>query len=162
MDITIYTDGGCSGNPGVGAWAFLLLSDTDEVADSSGELLTTNNRMELQAAVEALRAAEKIPCDQIRFFTDSQYLKNGIETWIYNWKRNGWRTANKNDVKNKDLWVTLDKLVATKSVQWNWVKGHADNQYNVRVDKMCVEKIRLLKKNPEAATSVTPKEASLF
>jgi ribonuclease HI len=144
MNVTIYTDGGCSGNPGVGAWAFLILTDNGEIANSGGEMLTTNNRMELQAAVEALSLNEN--WNVIHFFTDSQYLKNGIQEWIKNWKLNGWKTANKKDVKNRDLWMMLDKLTAGKNILWNWVKGHSTNEFNIRVDKMCVEKIKTLKK----------------
>lgn len=152
MNVTIYTDGGCSGNPGVGAWAFLILTDNGEIANSGGEILTTNNRMELQAAVEALSLNEN--WDIIHFFTDSQYLKNGIQEWIKNWKLNGWKTANKKDVKNRDLWMTLDKLTANEKIQWNWVKGHSDNEFNIRVDKMCREKIKNLKnENPDGSLS---------
>ena len=132
--ITIYTDGACSGNPGPGGWAALLKFGTHEKELSGSELETTNNRMELTAAYEALKALKE-PC-QIDFYTDSEYLKRGINEWMANWKRKGWKTAAKKPVKNQDLWKALDEVVQKHQVTWHWVRGHAGNRYNERVDKL--------------------------
>ena len=140
---TIYTDGACSGNPGAGAWAFVLLADKKEISKSGFHAKTTNNRMELLAAIEALNEVEKFLREQksekfsIDFFSDSQYVKNGITTWIYNWKKNNWKTANKKPVANRDLWETLDTLSQQFSISWHWVKGHAGNKYNEICDALC-------------------------
>ncbi len=135
--ITIYTDGGCSGNPGPGGWAFILLKDGTETLGSGGEANTTNNRMELTAVISALRAAEAAaPQAQVNLWTDSQYVKNGITQWIASWKRNGWKTADKKPVKNRELWETLDEITGRVNPSFSWVKGHAGHEYNERCDSM--------------------------
>ena len=130
----IYTDGACSGNPGPGGWGVLILDGGDRRELCGGERETTNNRMELMAAIEALRATA--PSDEINLYTDSQYVKNGINQWIKNWKRNGWKTASKKPVKNQDLWETLDTLIEGRPVHWHWVKGHAGHPGNERADEL--------------------------
>jgi len=131
-DIIVYTDGACSGNPGKGGWAALIISQQDEQIISGSEELTTNNRMELMAVIQSLI---KIKSNKINIFTDSKYVKNGIEEWIHKWKKNGWITANKQPVKNKDLWVQLDNLRENKNIKWQWVKGHSTDRYNNLVDE---------------------------
>jgi len=131
-DIIVYTDGACSGNPGKGGWAALIISQHDEEIISGSEKETTNNRMELMAVIKSLL---KIKSNKVNIFTDSRYVKNGIEDWIHKWKQNGWMTANKQPVKNKDLWVELDKLRENKIINWQWVKGHSTNRYNNLVDE---------------------------
>jgi ribonuclease HI len=131
--IKIYTDGACSGNPGRGGWAVIIL-DGEKIEKISGSKdNTTNNRMELTAVISALKYVKD---KDLEIYTDSKYTKDGIEKWISNWKKNGWKTANKQDVKNKDLWDELDQLNSQKNVQWNWVKGHANNQYNNMADEL--------------------------
>ena len=131
--IKIYTDGACSGNPGRGGWAAIIL-DGEKIEKMSGSKEnTTNNRMELTAVISALKYVKD---KDLEIYTDSKYTKDGIEKWISNWKKNGWKTANKQDVKNKDLWNELDQLNSEKNVQWNWVKGHANNQYNNMADEL--------------------------
>lgn len=131
--IKIYTDGACSGNPGRGGWAAIIL-DGEKIEKISGSKDdTTNNRMELTAVISALKYVKD---KNLEIYTDSKYTKDGIEKWITNWKKNGWKTANKQDVKNKDLWNELDQLNSEKNVQWNWVKGHANNQYNNMADEL--------------------------
>lgn len=135
--ITIYTDGGCSGNPGPGGWAFVLIADGEETEGSGGEANTTNNRMELKAVISALTLAGKTaPGAPIALWTDSQYVKNGITQWIKSWKRNGWLTADKKPVKNRELWEVLDALTARLSPSFSWVKGHAGHEYNERCDAL--------------------------
>jgi len=133
-EVIIYTDGACKGNPGPGGWGVLMISGERRRELCGGETMTTNNRMELTAAIEALRALKR-HC-RVRLFTDSSYVKQGIETWIHGWKRNGWRTADKKPVKNADLWQMLDQLAATHSVEWRWVKGHAGDPGNERADEL--------------------------
>ncbi|WP_320129336.1 ribonuclease HI [uncultured Sphaerochaeta sp.] len=136
-NIEIYTDGGCSGNPGPGGWAFVLRADSVfEKEASGGAVATTNNRMELQAVIEALKTCLNYSPKKIIINTDSQYVKNGITAWITNWKRNGWRTANKAPVKNKEYWIELDSLNSQLPVTWNWVKGHAGIELNERCDSL--------------------------
>ena len=131
--IKIYTDGACSGNPGRGGWAAIIL-DGEKIEKISGSKdNTTNNRMELTAVISALKYVKD---KNLEIYTDSKYTKDGIEKWISNWKKNGWKTENKQDVKNKDLWDELDQLNSEKNVQWNWVKGHANNQYNNMADEL--------------------------
>jgi ribonuclease HI len=138
--VTIYTDGACLGNPGPGGWA-ALLDDGDGRRELSGfEPATTNNRMELRAAVEGLRALGE-PSD-VDLHTDSQYLKNGMAEWLPRWKRNGWRTADKKPVKNVDLWQTLDALASGHVVRWHWVRGHAGHPENERCDELANDAIR--------------------
>jgi ribonuclease HI len=132
--VTIYTDGACKGNPGPGGWGALLQRGNVERELFGGEALTTNNRMELTAVIEALGALKR-PSD-VALYTDSQYVRQGIMTWIHNWKRNGWKTSDRKPVKNADLWQTLDQLAASHRIAWHWVKGHADNPGNLRADAL--------------------------
>ena len=136
--IKIYTDGACSGNPGRGGWAAIIINGEKIEKISGVSENTTNNRMELIAVISALKYVDE---QNIELFTDSKYTKNGIEKWILNWKKNGWKTANKQDVKNIDLWKNLDELNQIKNVQWNWVKGHANNEYNNMADELARSKI---------------------
>jgi ribonuclease HI len=137
--VTIYTDGACSGNPGPGGWAAILIYGDHEKELKGGELLTTNNRMELMAAIAALEALNRSCVVDIH--TDSQYLRNGIMAWIKQWKNNGWRTADKKPVKNEDLWKRLDAALAQHRVRWHWVRGHAGHNINERVDRLAREAI---------------------
>jgi len=132
--IIAYTDGACSGNPGPGGWGVLLIDGERKRELNGGERETTNNRMELQAAIEALRATPA--GSAVTIYTDSQYVKNGLTDWIKGWKKNGWKTAAKKPVKNEDLWVVLDDLAAARSVVWKWVKGHAGDPGNERADAL--------------------------
>ncbi len=133
--ISIYTDGACSGNPGLGGWGVVILEDNNNpIFLNGGEKDTTNNRMELQAAIKAMEYFDEKK--EIEIFTDSKYLKDGIEKWINNWKVNGWKTANKKQVKNKDLWLMLEEKINKHKVSWNWVKGHAENKYNNKADDL--------------------------
>jgi ribonuclease HI len=137
--VTIHTDGACSGNPGPGGWGAILESG-DKMRELSGaEGHTTNNRMEMMAAISALEALKR-PCT-VDLHTDSQYLKDGITKWITNWKRNGWRTADKKPVKNIDLWQRLDTALAQHELRWHWVKGHAGHDLNERADQLAREAI---------------------
>jgi ribonuclease HI len=148
-EVTIHTDGGCLGNPGPGGWAAVLSYAGKEKAISGAEEHTTNNRMELMAAIQALHVLKE-PCS-VKFFTDSQYLKQGIEKWIHGWKRNGWVTAAKEPVKNADLWQSLDEEVRRHRVTWQWVKGHAGHAGNERCDQLAraaIESVRGKKKRP--------------
>ncbi|HSI59315.1 MAG TPA: ribonuclease HI [Ideonella sp.] len=133
-DVTIYTDGACKGNPGPGGWGAWLTADGHEKELWGGEKLTTNNRMELTAPIEAL-ASLKRPCT-VAIYTDSEYVRNGITTWIHNWKKRGWRTADGKPVKNIELWQKLDALVQQHKVAWHWVKGHAGDPGNERADQL--------------------------
>lgn len=133
-EITIYTDGGCRGNPGIGGWGVYLRHAQKERRFYGSEANTTNNRMELQAAIEALKALNKACC--IQFYTDSQYVKNGVNLWMSNWKKNNWRTANKKPVKNQDLWQQLDALLPLHEIHWHWVKGHAGDEGNEIADQL--------------------------
>ena len=135
--ITIYTDGACSGNPGKGGWGAVLIYRDKQEYLSGSAILTTNNRMELTAAIEALKAVKK--SNYIELYTDSQYVKNGINLWIINWKKNGWKTANKKEVANKDLWIELDKYATHHNITWFWVKGHSGNRYNEIADNLAVK-----------------------
>jgi len=132
--VVIYTDGACKGNPGPGGWGALLQSRGRERELFGGETHTTNNRMEMTAVIRALESLAA--GTDVDLYTDSQYVKNGIETWIHGWKRNGWKTANKKPVKNAELWRELDALRSQHEVAWHWVKGHADNAGNVRADEL--------------------------
>jgi len=132
--VEIWTDGACSGNPGPGGWgAILLFGDTVKEL-SGGEAHTTNNRMELTAAISALEALKR-PCE-VALHTDSQYLRQGVTGWIFGWKKNGWRTADKKPVKNVDLWRRLDEAVQRHKIDWRWVKGHAGDEMNERADEL--------------------------
>jgi len=147
----IYTDGGCSGNPGPGGWAYVMVQQTFQgeqvtAKDKGSEKDTTNNRMELTAVIMALRALKTmtdVP-RQAAVYTDSQYVQKGITEWIRNWKRNAWRTADKKSVKNQDLWMELDALANEFPLKWEWVKGHAGNKYNEMCDAMTQEAIALV------------------
>ena len=136
-EVTIYTDGACSGNPGKGGWGAILIYAKEEKYMSGSKQLTTNNQMELTATIEALKAVLKP--SNIALYTDSQYVKNGITSWIFNWKKNGWKTANKKPVANKDLWIELEKYVDFHSVNWFWVKGHSGDHYNEIADELAVK-----------------------
>ena len=132
--VIIYTDGACRGNPGPGGWGAILIHKGKEKELSGGELQTTNNRMELMAAIRALEALNK-PC-KVTLHTDSQYVRQGITEWISGWKARGWRTAAKDPVKNEDLWRRLDEARARHEVVWKWVKGHAGDPLNERADAL--------------------------
>jgi ribonuclease HI len=132
--VLIYTDGACSGNPGPGGWGAVLISGGHERELCGGEPATTNNRMELMAAIQALEALKR-PCT-VELHTDSQYLRNGIREWISAWKARGWRTAAKAPVKNEDLWRRLDEARLRHEVDWRWVKGHAGHELNERADAL--------------------------
>lgn len=142
-DVEIYTDGACKGNPGPGGWGVWLRSGEHERELWGGEAQTTNNRMELTAVIESL-AALKSPC-RVTLHLDSEYVRNGITSWIHNWKRRGWRTASNQAVKNVDLWQKLDTLSQAHQIDWRWVKGHAGNEGNERADALAnrgVEQVR--------------------
>lgn len=132
--IEVYTDGSCLGNPGVGGWAFLVIKENKLTSKSGLDKNTTNNRMELCAAIEALDFLkdEKI----LKIHTDSSYLKNGISSWISSWEKNNWLTSNKKPVKNKDLWIKLAELTKNKNITWEWVKAHDENKFNNMVDEL--------------------------
>ncbi len=131
--IEIFTDGACSGNPGPGGWAALLRFGDHEKMISGGEKQTTNNRMELQAAIEALRQLKKIGCE-VHLTTDSQYVRQGITQWIHSWKKRQWKNSSNEAVKNQDLWEALDHFAQQHHVHWHWVKGHNNHPENERVD----------------------------
>ncbi len=130
--VDIYTDGACSGNPGPGGWGVLIEIDNENIELSGGDKETTNNRMELMAAIKALEEIDKDY--EITLYTDSNYVKDGITSWISNWKKNNWKTASKKDVKNKELWIRLDEAIKDKNISWVWVKGHAGNAGNEQAD----------------------------
>ena len=132
--VVIYTDGACKGNPGPGGWGALLQYGRRERELFGGEARTTNNRMELIAVIRALESLKRTATVEI--YTDSQYVKNGIETWINVWKRNGWKTSDRKPVKNADLWLELDRLVRDHDIRWHWVRGHADTEGNQRADAL--------------------------
>ena len=141
MEIKIYTDGACVGNPGPGGWAAIILLENEKKELFGGEKLTTNNRMELMAAIKALeycfeQEKEQPSLKLIRIFTDSVYVKEGITVWINNWEKNNWKTADKKNVKNVDLWKRLKELVKSNQVEWNWVKGHSEDPMNDLADKL--------------------------
>ena len=131
--VQMFTDGSCLGNPGPGGWAAILVWNGNEKELSGGEAETTNNRMELRAAIEGLAALKRdMPVD---LYTDSTYVRNGITGWINNWKRNGWRTSQRKPVKNRDLWQRLDELVQQHQIEWHWVRGHSGHPENEQVDE---------------------------
>jgi len=132
--LKIWTDGSCLGNPGPGGWAFLATDGTNIAERCGGEKDTTKNRMELMAVLRALTAARRHSAVEIH--TDSQYVKNGMTSWVKNWKRNNWRTADKKPVKNQDLWMALDAAAASTEIHWVWVRGHAGEEFNERVDEL--------------------------
>jgi ribonuclease HI len=147
--VVIHSDGGCHGNPGPGGWAAILEYGAHSRELSGGAPATTNNRMELQAAIEALSALKEL-CE-VEFYTDSEYVKNGVSGWLSNWKRNGWKTKSKKPVKNEDLWRALDARVSKHQVKWHWLKGHAGHVGNERCDQLANGEIAKIKKafNPE-------------
>lgn len=152
-DLYAYTDGACSGNPGPGGWGVLMLAkDGDTVLKertlNGGESLTTNNRMELLAAISALEALTRD--STIVIVTDSAYVKNGVTAWIHGWKRNGWKTADRKPVKNADLWVRLDEAQSHHTVEWRWIKGHAGHAENERADELAREGMAPFKKKTGA------------
>ncbi len=138
-DVEIFTDGSCRGNPGPGGWAALLRHGERERVISGAESSTTNNRMELMAAIQALESLKK-PC-RVTLTTDSQYVRQGITSWLAKWKANGWRTASKQPVKNQDLWMRLDEATTRHRVDWRWVKGHSGHAENERVDRAANEAV---------------------
>ena len=141
MKYTIYTDGACSGNPGPGGWGAVIFDNENKQKNISGsEENTTNNRMELSAAIMALKEVNKN--SEITIFTDSTYVKNGITEWVLKWKENGWKNSNKEPVKNKDLWEKLDNLCEQNTINWKWVKGHASNKYNNLADELATKAIK--------------------
>ena len=139
--IKIYTDGSCIGNPGNGGWAAIIINGENKIQIKGSKKDTTNNQMELLAPIQALK---KIPKgSKVQIFTDSKYVKSGITEWIYNWKKNGWITANKQQVKNKDLWTELDLLTNEFEINWNWVKAHSTDKLNNEVDLIAKEAANL-------------------
>ena len=142
--VQIFTDGACSGNPGPGGWGAVLRSGDIERELSGGEPETTNNRMELMAAISALEALKR-PC-RVELYTDSNYVKDGITCWIHKWRRNGWRTADRKPVKNTDLWQRLDMLMGIHEVDWRWVRGHAGHVENERADQLARDAMTPYKK----------------
>lgn len=134
INYIIYTDGACLGNPGKGGWAAIIIEPTGEKEIVGCERSTTNNRMELKAVIEALKEIEAN--SQISLFSDSKYVIDGITKWIKNWKINDWKTTNKKEIKNLDLWMDLDKLTSKFKITWNWVKAHSTNEYNNKVDRL--------------------------
>lgn len=143
QEVTLYTDGACKGNPGTGGWGALLQSGKHSKELFGGEANTTNNRMELTAVIQGL-AALKRPCI-VNIYTDSQYVKNGMQQWIHNWKARGWKTAAKQPVKNIELWQALDEAVSKHQVHWHWVKGHAGNPGNEKADELANRGVELVK-----------------
>tara|TARA_B100000989_G_scaffold188543_1_gene141944 strand:+ start:1555 stop:1992 length:438 start_codon:yes stop_codon:yes gene_type:complete len=132
--LEIYTDGACRGNPGAGGWGVYLLYKNEKKEFYGGKLNTTNNKMELTAAIEGLKVLKE-PC-KVKLYTDSKYVMDGINSWIANWKKNNWKTASKKDVKNKDLWIELDAETCKHEIEWVWVKGHSGNIGNEKADAL--------------------------
>lgn len=143
--VEIYTDGACRGNPGPGGWGVVMRSGASERELSGGELHTTNNRMELAAAIEGLKALKR-RC-AVTLYTDSEYLRKGITEWMVEWKRRGWRTASRKPVKNEDLWRRLDELAGGHEIHWRWVRGHTGNEGNERADQLANEGLERLLDN---------------
>ena len=144
MLIKIYTDGACVGNPGPGGWAAIILLENEKKELFGGEKLTTNNRMELTAAIKGLeycnaQEGKQLSLKEIKIYTDSVYLKEGITSWINNWEKNNWKTADKKNVKNVDLWKKLKELVKSNQIDWHWIKGHSDDPMNDLADKLAKE-----------------------
>lgn len=140
--VNIYTDGGCSGNPGIGAWAFYV--EEYEVEESANELHTTNNKMEMKAAINALKWAVANNITEVHIFTDSQYVQKGITEWIHTWKKNNWKNSAKKLVKNQDLWQALDDMTTRIDVHWHWVQGHAGHEGNERAHELVSKSIAAL------------------
>jgi ribonuclease HI len=152
--VVIHTDGACSGNPGPGGWGAVLQYNGTVKELKGGETLTTNNRMELTAAISALNALKR-KCD-VELHTDSTYVKDGLTKWIFGWKKNGWRTADKKPVKNVELWQALDEAVQRHVIDWRWVKGHAGDEFNERADQLANEGMAPFK--PKRAEKVAAPE----
>jgi len=141
MEINIYTDGSCLGNPGPGGWAAIIIAEKNKKEIFGGEKLTTNNRMELTATIKALEYCNdqekgQLSLNQINIYTDSKYVKDGITLWVKNWEKNNWKTASRTAVKNQELWRKLNQLVNFHNVKWQWIKGHSTNKYNNLADKL--------------------------
>ena len=152
--VIIHTDGACSGNPGPGGWG-AVLQYNGHVRELKGGLAeTTNNQMELTATIEALTALKR-PC-KVELHTDSQYVKNGIQSWLFNWKKNGWRTAAKKPVKNAELWMALDEAVKRHTIDWRWVKGHAGDEMNERADRLANEGMAPFKPKKRKPAEMVP------
>ena len=149
--VEIYTDGACRGNPGPGGWGAVLRYGSVDKEIYGGEAMTTNNRMELFAVIKALEALTR-RCE-VRLITDSQYVKNGITQWIANWKRNGWRTADRKPVKNQELWQRLDELASRHDIAWEWVKGHSGHAENERADQLANRGIDEMADGGEASST---------
>jgi ribonuclease HI len=147
--VDLFTDGACSGNPGPGGWGAILRFRGTEKELSGGEMQTTNNRMELMAAIVGLEALKRAV--KVRVHTDSMYLKDGITKWIHGWKKKGWKTADKKPVKNVDLWQRLEKAIAEHDVSWHWVKGHAGHAENERADELARTAIATMLSGAETA-----------
>lgn len=149
-NVDIFTDGGCSGNPGPGGWAYFIITGDNEYSGSGGIILTTNNRMELTAVIEALKRVKVINLkgsfSLITINTDSQYVKKGITEWMTAWIRNNWKNSKKKPVKNQDLWKVLKDISDSENIKWNWVPGHSGIDYNERCDKLVQEEIKKIKK----------------
>ena len=144
MQIKIYTDGACVGNPGPGGWAAIILIENEKKELFGGEKLTTNNRMELTAAIKSLeyydsQEGKQLSLKEIKIYTDSIYLKEGITSWVNNWEKNNWKTSDKKNVKNVDLWKKLQDLVKSKQIEWRWIKGHSGDPMNDLADKLAKE-----------------------
>lgn len=135
MSIRVYTDGACRGNPGPGGWGAIIFRDNEEIELFDGDKITTNNQMEMTAAIKALEYL-KDEDQKILLYTDSDYLRQGITSWIVKWKKNNWRTAAKKAVKNKELWILLDQLVQELNIEWHWVKGHSGDPGNEQADNL--------------------------
>ena len=144
-DIIVYTDGACKGNPGIGGWGVVLISKEDRNEFFGAEAQTTNNRMELIAAIKAIEEACKRQASSVLIYTDSQYLQKGITEWIKNWKKKGWKNSTGKPVKNIELWKQLDELCCKCNISWQWVRGHNDNAGNERADKLANKGINHLR-----------------
>lgn len=143
--VTIYTDGACSGNPGIGGWGAILIYNKISKEISGGEIDTTNNKMELKAVIESIKILKR-KC-KINIYTDSLYVKNGITNWINNWKQNGWKNSKKQPILNQELWQELDILTQKHTIEWFWVKGHNNNELNELADKLARNEINKIKNN---------------
>lgn len=164
MEILAYTDGACSGNPGPGGWGVILRAIRDgellrERELSGGEALTTNNRMEMMAAIAALEALERPTV--ITIVTDSTYLRDGITKWIHGWKRNGWKTAARKPVRNADLWQRLEAAEARHQVRWEWIKGHAGHEENERADALARAEVKRIREGEDRAEPTPPASAAI-
>ena len=155
LQVTVYTDGACSGNPGPGGWGAILIVGGHEKELKGGEPATTNNRMELMAAIASLETLKRPSLVDVH--TDSQYLRNGIMTWIHQWKRNGWRTSDRKPVKNEDLWRRLEEALERHRVRWHWVRGHSGHEFNERADRLAREAIAAIRAGAKGALTANQK-----